>query len=146
MSEYKLTSGIIELSVAKTWDLARLEWVIDKIYEDSPTSCLCSHYPINEICVLRNKENGKTTIVGNCCVQKFIGLSSDKLFSALKRVRKNIENPLNADVVEYALENGFISQRERDFYIDTWRKRNLSEKQMAWRRSINQKILQKIKK
>ncbi len=37
MSEYKLTQEIIPLSVAGTWDEAKLEWTLEEVYEaDEP--------------------------------------------------------------------------------------------------------------
>lgn len=144
MSEYRLITEIIARSVAKKWDLAKQEWIIDRIYRDDPDSCLCGHYPIVEICLLKNIKNGKRVIVGNCCVQKFIGLSSDKLFAAIKRVKANIEMPFNAEVIEYAFKKGYMDEKERIFYIETWRKRTLSPKQIGWRASINRRVLKSL--
>ena len=42
--------------------------------------CLCSHFPIKEICVIRNRVNGVRAEVGNVCVKKFLGLPSGKIF------------------------------------------------------------------
>lgn len=71
MSEYKLTQGIIQLSNSDMWDTAKLEWSLLYIYEaEEPETCLCSHSPIIEVCVLKNKYNHNTTIVGNSCVKK----------------------------------------------------------------------------
>ena len=62
MSEYKLSKGIIALSQASKWSQAKLEWQLDHIYkEEEPDTCLCGHYPINEICILKNKLNEATT-------------------------------------------------------------------------------------
>lgn len=142
MSEYNLTQEIISLSQSKVWDLAKLEWGLDQIFEaEEPEECLCGHYPIIEICILRNKLNGKFASVGNCCVKKFIGLPSDLIFQAVKRVRKDNEKSLNAEAINYAFNKGWISAWEFSFSIDTIRKRNLSEKQLQMRVKINEKIL-----
>jgi len=90
MSEFKLTNEIIDLSKSKIWDAAKLEWSLAKIYEaDEPETCLCGHFPIIEICILQNKLNHKQATVGNCCVKKFIGLPSDKIFQAVNRQRQS---------------------------------------------------------
>jgi hypothetical protein len=90
MGEYKLTQEIVARSVATTWDEAKLEWKLEEVYEaDEPETCLCGHAPIVERCILRNQSNLNTALVGNCCVKKFIGLPSDKIFQAFKRVRKD---------------------------------------------------------
>lgn len=92
MSEYKLTQAILQRSVASNWDEAKLEWNLEDMYEaDEPDTCLCGHTPIIELCILRNRLNNNDALVGNCCVKKFIGLPSDKIFQALRRVRKDTE-------------------------------------------------------
>lgn len=147
MSQYKLSGGIIAASEAVKWDPARLEWELFRIYQEKePGTCLCGHYPIKEMCVLHNKLNLNQVIVGNCCVQKFMGISSNRLFSSLKRVQKNIKKPFNSDVVEFAFEKGSINDWERAFYLDTWRKRGISDKQMEKRIKINEKILSELAK
>lgn len=147
MSEYKLTKEIISRSQSKVWDLAKLEWVLHEIYEaDEPETCLCGHFPIIEICNLRNKFNEQFATVGNCCVKKFIGLPSDLIFQAVKRVRKDNQKSLNAESLQYAFEKGWINDWERQFSIDTMRKRNLTPKQLATRQKVNEKMLNNMKR
>src|SRR6266478_1724325 len=130
MSEYKLTSEIMSRSVAETWDEAKLEWKLDAIsIAEEPSTCLCGHFPIIELCRIRNYKNGNKAIVGNCCVKKFIGLPSDKIFQALKRVQRDCSRALNAETIEYAHQKGWINDWERRFYFDTMRNRKLSGKQ-----------------
>jgi hypothetical protein len=93
------------------------------------------------MCVLQNKRNGKSAEVGNVCVKKFLGLNSGKIFDSLKRVRDDIAKALNPDAIDFFFEKGVISGWERKFYIDTWRKRNLSRKQATTRQNINEKVL-----
>ena len=142
MSEFKLTKEIIGLSVSSAWDTAKLEWSLAQIYEaDEPERCLCGHFPIIEICILQNKQNHNQAIVGNCCVKKFIGLPSDKIFQAVKRVRKDNEKSLNSEALDHAYKNGWINKWEYDFSMDTVRKRNLSVKQLQTRKKVNEKML-----
>ena len=146
MPEYKLTQGIIELSESKNWDSAKLEWCLLEVYEaEVPETCLCGHFPIIEICVLSNKRNGNTTRVGNCCVKKFIGLPSDKIFQAIKRIRKDNEKSLNAEAIQYAHDRDWINDWERDFYLDIMRKRKLSAKQLRKKIQINEKLSRNMK-
>ena len=145
MSEYKLTEGIVSLSVSNTWDEAKLEWKLLEVYwEDEPDTCLCGHYPIKEICIIGNTKNKQSTIVGNCCVKKFMGLPSDKIFQALKRIRKDDEKSLNAEAIEHAHSKGWINDWERSFSFDTMRKRSFTQKQIEKRIQINKKILSLI--
>jgi hypothetical protein len=147
MSEYQLTKEIVARSDAKAWDAAKLEWALEEVYEtEEPDTCLCGHFPIIEICVLRNKVNRNTAIVGNCCVKKFIGLPSDKIFQAVKRVRKDTEKSLNAEAVQHAVDRGWITEWEKDFYFDIMRKRNLSPKQAAKKAQINEKFMHNMQR
>lgn len=142
MSEYKLTENIIRLSASKVWDAAKLEWELNEVYEaEEPETCMCGHYPIIEICVLQNKINLNYAIVGNCCVKKFIGLPSDKIFQAVKRVRKDDEKSLNIEAIQHAFDRNWINEWEYNFSIDTMRKRKLTVKQLQTRKKVNQKML-----
>lgn len=142
MSEYRLTSEIIKRSVSDRWDEAKLEWTLKDVYEtDEPETCLCGHFPIIELCVLGNKVNGQSAIIGNCCVKKFIGLPSDKIFQAVKRVRKDGKKSLNAEAIDHAYQRGWINEWEKDFYFDLMRKRKLSPKQLIKKTQINEKLL-----
>ena len=110
MSEYKLTQEILSLSNANIWEAAKTEWSLDQVYEaEEPETCLCGHYPIIEICIIKNKITLKHATVGNCCVKKFIGLPSDKIFQSVKKVRKDIDKSLNPDALLYALEKKSIN-------------------------------------
>ena len=142
MSEYKLTTEIVARSASHIWDAAKLEWVLYEVYEaDAPETCLCGHYPIIELCVLRNKVNNNDATVGNCCVKKFIGLPSDLIFQAVKRVRADSSRSLNVEALAHALEKRWINNWEYNFYLKVMRKRALTEKQSAKKRQINEKFL-----
>lgn len=147
MPEYKLTTEIINRSQSNNWDAAKLEWLLQEVFEsDDPDTCLCGHFPINEICILRNSVTGNQVVVGNCCVKKFIGLPSDKLFQAVKRIRKGLENSLNADAIQHAYEKGWITQWEANFYFDIMRKRIFSPKQKGIKIRINEKVLRNMQR
>ena len=142
MSEYRLTEEIIERSVSDSWDQAKLEWSLREVYEaDEPETCLCGHFPIIELCVLSNRLNNNSATVGNCCVKQFIGLPSDKIFQAVKRVRKDGEKSLNAEAIDHAYYRGWINDWEKRFYHDIMRKRKLSERQRETKIQINEKVL-----
>lgn len=146
MAEFQLTREIIARSTATVWDAAKLEWTLYEVFEsDEPGTCLCGHYPIIEHCVLRNKTNAVSTTVGNCCVKKFIGLPSDLIFQAAKRVRLDTSRSLNGEAIEYAREHGWINDWEQEFYFRIMRKRNLSEKQKAKKRQINERFLLRMR-
>lgn len=146
MSEFKLIEEILKLSTVQKWDVAKLEWSLKEVYEeDEPCTCLCGHYPIIEICTLENRINKELATVGNCCVKKFIGLPSDKIFQAVKRVRKDREKSLNAEAIKYAFDRRWINKWENDFYLDIKQKRNLSDKQLKMKIRINEKMARFMK-
>lgn len=141
----QLRLEILARSVAPSWDAARLEWKLDDVcFVDEPETCLCGHFPIIEICILRNTKNQRTAEVGNVCVNKFMGLRSDKVFDSVKKIRKDCDRAPNAETIELFFRQGLISLWERSFSLDTWRKRNLSFGQMTKRREINAKILAQL--
>jgi hypothetical protein len=149
MSEYKLTSEIMSRSVGPTWDEAKLEWELENInIAEEPSTCLCGHFPIVELCTIHNKKNGNRTIVGNCCVKKFIGLPSEKIFQAVKRVQKDWWRALNAETIDYAHKKGWIDNWQRKFYSNTMRKRisGMSTKQSQKRHEINRRIVEQMAK
>jgi hypothetical protein len=147
MTEYKLAKEIIALSQSGLWDEAKFEWVLSEIYEaEEPERCLCGHFPIIEICILQNRSNFRSVNVGNCCVKKFIGLPSDKIFQAVKRIRKDKEKSLNSEAIRHAHQKGWINDWEYSFSIDTMRKRKLSFKQIQTRKNINEKMLSNMKR
>lgn len=142
MAEYQLAQEILARSTAEVWDAAKLEWGLHEVFESSePETCLCGHYPIIENCVLRNKTNGSFATVGNCCVKKFLGLPSDLIFQAIKRVRADGDKSLNAEALEYARGRGWINDWEFAFYLRIMRKRVMTDKQLDKKRQINAKFL-----
>jgi len=145
MSENQLTTEIIARSVASTWEEAKLEWTLKEVYKErEPLTCLCGHFPINEICVLHNAQNGEEALVGNVCVKKFLGLPSDKIFAAIRRITEDETNALNAEAIDHAHRSHWINDWERTFCFDTCRKRRLSEKQMSKRIQINRAVLARV--
>lgn len=135
------------MSQATDWETARKEWaLVDIIEADEPETCLCGHYPIMEICEIRNRVTGITAEVGNVCVKRFLGVRSDLIFTAVKKIRKDIEKSLNADSIAFFKQRGLLNDWEYGFLQDTMRKRNLSFKQMEARIKINRKVLAAISK
>ena len=145
MTEYHLVEGILQCSRSKIWDIAKSEWKldgIDKLDRDTePLTCLCGHYPIRELCYIHNEFTGQRLIVGNCCILRFTGLDSKRIFSSLKRVKRDNRRAFNADFINMAYDHDLLSEWESKFYLDTWRKRYLTSNQMRKRVEINEKLL-----
>lgn len=139
----QLTEGIISLSKAERWTLAKTEWDFDYAYFSlSKQRCLCGHYPIKQICVIRNLSNGNIAEVGNCCVKKFLGLEQgEKIFSSIARLRKDINRAMSQEALVYLFDKEAISPYEYAFYRNTIKKRVLTDKQLVFRVRINKKLL-----
>ena len=142
----KLTVEILKLSESDMWCESKKEWQLHHINKDElPHTCLCGHYPITELCVIKNKLNGNTATVGNVCVKKFIGLPSDKIFKSIRRISRDIAKSLCVEAVNYLQYKNMMSEWEYKFYLDTMRKLKLSDKQLEKRIEINRKLLLSIR-
>lgn len=147
MAQFQLTTEIVKLSDSATWDAAKTEWALLEVYEaEEPETCLCGHFPIIELCILQNNINKNQATVGNCCVKKLIGLPSDKIFQAVKRIRKDSGKSLNAEAIDHAFQRGWLSEWECKFYFDIMRKRSLTDKQKAKKLQINELVLTRMKR
>jgi hypothetical protein len=144
MKNYKLAKEIIDLSFSNTWEEAKREWFLSHIYfSHFHENCLCGH-EIVECCVLENTLNKNRCIVGNVCVNKFMGIESNTIFDSVKKVKEDFSKSLNYETISYAYDKKWINDWEKTFYLDTLRKRKPSEKQLFKRQQINQKIIYKI--
>jgi hypothetical protein len=145
---YRLTEGIIALSVADTWGDAKREWELESVFFTEPGdygTCLCGH-AIREHCVLTNRVNGNVAVVGNVCVMKFLGLDAEELFAAFRKIVKNPEAALSTKAIDYAYEHAWINDWERCFCLTTCRKSRpkLSPSQLKIRCEINAKIIGRL--
>lgn len=142
-NEFQLMERIVEMSVADDFQKAKLEWMLVRIYKEDEGQCLCGHSPIINHCVLRNKLNGNETVVGSSCVQKFIGLPTEKLFASYTYIVKDKQSYLGMELIEYLHEHDIINDWEYEFLKSTFRKRFewLSEKQQEKRLQINRKVI-----
>lgn len=146
-NQHTLFKEIIALSDAKDWNIAKKEWILDHIYDAmEPQTCLCGHYPIMEICVIKNLKNNNHTLLGNCCIKILLGLGSNKLFNSLKRIRKDINKSISKDFIKLLSDNKIITDWETEFYINISKKRKLSSKQKEQKIRINDKIIQHYNK
>jgi hypothetical protein len=139
----RLKEHILPLSEARTFPKARLEWTLIGVeVSDEPDHCPCGQ-EIKEHCYIRNQLNQNTTYVGNVCINRFIGIETGNLFQGLKRIAQDDTANPNADLINHAFKLGYIFENEYSFLMSTRLKRNLSEKQLAWKQKINRRIIQK---
>lgn len=140
---YKLKEEILKLSVSKYWDIAKLEWNFETAYESKERqTCLCGHYPIVNICEIKNKENNSITEVGNCCINKFLGIDEgNKIFISVRRLKNDLSKSMSIEVVDYLKSKNILDDFEFNFYQNIHRKRKLSDKQLKIKEKINTKLL-----
>lgn len=142
-----LKSHVLPLSLSMEWAEAKHEWALDHVevldaHEHAePATCPCGHHPILELCWIRNIKNGNLTFVGNVCVKRFMGMPADTVAEGFKRIMGNTEKALGAAAVEFAHAQGWISDWEKTFCLDTCRKRKLTGRQLAKRVEVNQQLL-----
>lgn len=148
---FKLKQKLLSLSNSQDWSFAKNEWILDNIYyleawEDFET-CSCSHYPIQEVCVIINSENNNKAIVWNVCIKKFIDqIDSWNLFDWLKKISNDLWLWPSKELIEYAFKKKYINDWEHKFCINRFWKKKFSWKQLETRKKINQKILEKVLK
>lgn len=142
MSLSQLKNNIIPLSISDDWDIAKTEWSLFSISEVlEAETCLCGHYPIKKICILRNRYNNTIIRVGNCCVKKFIGLPSHLLFNSISKVKSDLSNSFNQAALDFVYSKKIITDWEYNFLSNTSRIRNLTIKEYNMRIKLNKKIL-----
>lgn len=115
-----LKREILDRSVAKTWMRARDEWALSYIYYCQGGTCLCTHTPITEHCVIKNRLNLVTTIVGNVCIKQFpsrLMHVEDSCWACLRRLRDDpIHINLNLALLELAQRLCILNPREVEDY------------------------------
>ena len=94
--------------------------------------------------MIANRVTDHRAEIGNRCVKRFLGLRSDRIFAAIKRIRKDITRSLNADAIVFFHERSLINAWEYNFLQDTLNKRVLSPAQEATRLKLNRKVLEAV--
>ncbi len=141
-----LKKEITALSVATSWDEVLTEWRIDSIEDsDDPKTCLCSHTPILELCFLINVINRNKALVGNVCVNNFLGMNSEPLFAAYRIIARDSEKATRPILIQYARDHSLINDWEFSFLMSIASKRSLTVKQMKKRVEVNTLLVSRIR-
>src|SRR5689334_18258422 len=110
-AKYNLFDEITKLSDADNWHDAKAEWDLECVEdvrgdddEDADQveygTCLCGHHPIRYLCHMTNRLNANRAIVGNKCVEKFIGIDPTLILDGYWRIRDKLEAPMNAALID----------------------------------------------
>lgn len=94
--EDKVKSNLISLSNAKTYDEAKLEWVLKNQWASPGGTCqLCGHNPITYHFQIKNKLNDHTLILGSECILNYVtisGFTREELRLYLTRLRQRLHD------------------------------------------------------
>ncbi|MDR5757663.1 hypothetical protein [Caballeronia sp. LZ035] len=97
------------------WEFAFDEWHLDGVDYEPGGTCLCTHHPITERCLIENVLTGNKTIVGNCCIRRFMtNIKTNGLFSGLRKITDSLDAWPTLRLLSFAKDKGAISQA--DFY------------------------------
>ena len=140
----QLKAHILPLSVSNDFNTARIEWdLVGVEVSDEFDNCPCGQ-DIKEHCYIRNRLTGRTTYVGNVCINRFMQIETGNLFDGLKRIAQDDTANANHDLIEHAYRMGYLfSEKECTFLKQTTRKRKLSQAQISWKQKINRRIIGK---
>jgi len=128
---------LLKNSINKDRKLAIEEWEFKYSFEED-NHCICG-MPIKENCIIINKNNNKSLLVGNVCVNRFINKDCSFIFRGMKSINKDkVPNKL---FIDYCFEKGYIYENQKDFLLKMFRKRKLTDRQ----NSFKMKILFKLK-
>lgn len=134
-------SHIVSLSMAKDFDIAKVEWELSgAVIEKDFHYCPCGQ-PIKERCFIRNTKTNHVTYVGNVCIGKFLGIEASEIFTGLKKIAKNKSSIPNKKLTEYASKLGFMYEGESKFIAKLRTSKKVSPKQSAWVNKINYRII-----
>lgn len=137
----KLKEHILPLSNSSDFYVAKNEWKLVGVeIQEDWDNCPCGQ-AIKELCYIENQFNGNKIYVGNVCVNQFIGIDTGNLFAGIKRIAKDNSANANEDLILHSYQLGYIYEKEYQFLMQTRRKRKLSEKQLAWKKKINWRIV-----
>jgi len=140
----RLKAHIVPLSRADSFELARLEWELIGIEVSNEFDhCPCGQQ-IKEHCYIENRKNQNRTYVGNVCINRFLGIETGNLFDGLRRIREDITANPNEDLIRHAYKFGYIFEKEYGFLMQTRFKRQLTVRQLEWKKKINRRILNKV--
>jgi hypothetical protein len=139
----QLKAEMIERSREQEWNQAKLEWDLEDVFRVSEErDCLCGHNPILQICTLRNQLTRQTAEVGNVCVERFLGMRSKRIFSAIKRIRDDENRSLNKEAIGMFCKLKVISYPDAEEYLRFYRRRkNVTDNQRELRRGVNAAVI-----
>lgn len=125
-----LEEEILKLSKNKTsWEAARKEWYRSHVFRLEGGTCLCTHHPITQHCVINNKHTKAVTIVGSYCITHFINQSmciEDSFWNALSHLMEKGPSDFstkNDSLLYMALESQILTRKDWKWYVTKTRRK-----------------------
>ena len=116
-----LMREIIAASYANTWKTAKEEWDPYYVYYEYGGTCLCTHTPITEHCVIKNRWNNNVTTVGNVCIRQFNTENLNVVQPCWASLRRLSRNPAGHNagksLVSLAKKSKIFRQSQAKAYI-----------------------------
>ena len=113
-NEEHLKIAITELSISSAWSDVIKEWKFTHAFYKEDSACKCTKKGIKKVCVISNTINNNTAEVGNCCVNKFLGINDgNKYFKNIIKLVKNVKSHINNDFGWQLFDDGLITEDER---------------------------------
>lgn len=138
----RLQDKIIELSVSKSFEIAKKEWKLKRFYYVREyKSCLCSPRGMHNICILVNVFNSNELEICNSCASCYFGLQNgNELDYCITKLKANIEYNMGKFPLEYLVDNKIINKEELINY-EIIRGVRDNEYILSFRRETNKKML-----
>ena len=146
MKQAELIVEVFKRSTDKDWNFFIKEWDLISISRFKKSSIhICEHSSSVNICTVHNKyTNSVISVCSNCFKKYFNDNNIDKIKKSLELVINDNTKSFSILLIDQYL-NDCINEWEYDFYKDIiTKKRKLSEKQLAKKQFINNKIIQRL--
>lgn len=163
-----LINNVVEQSVANTWERAVHEWEIIDCVEDEciEASCVCGKENLRYLYRIENLQNGNNLFpIGSSCIKKFNRKDlndftniNESMFKLLRAMKSGKFIELNKDLFTrklllYLFEqqvfdndfNDFNGEKDYDFMLKMFNKRNKDEISYAQNKKIRAIIMKSIR-
>jgi hypothetical protein len=130
-------------AVVKEWDIKGSHAYADPRTRQKSGRCLCTH-GIQEHVHIYNGSTDWLSVVGNCCIEEFMGLKSKAISHGLAKMREDPTKPMPKAVIDFAEQRGWLSalqSKQCRSNLLNRRKKNLSPIELLDQERFNHLVL-----
>jgi hypothetical protein len=137
-----LKREITKLSHSDDWKAVTQEWYFSYSWHEYEGKCLCTHTPIYEHCLIKNKVTNNEAVVGNYCVENFMEMDIVPIVFGMDKIIDDPTKGISSKaLIGWLSDQGWLTPSEVAFCNETGRKRNnLTSTQWRKRLEINERI------